>query len=189
MVTIYSVANFQDITTAQTRLLWGLRAHLAATPALKGGGLSREFLWTRYDLHRRRSRISDRGATSFNMNWRTVIIVIHVTRTRLVHLTTIVPRTMDICQVCGPTVAKPTHAISDVVAIRRIRPNPSGFIQDILSPLVHPQVGSNLRSEVVIRPYRSLAARIGHTRTSVSPIQRQYLQYDAHISNTASMEQ
>ena len=93
---------------------------------------------------------------------------------------------MDICQVYGPTAAKPTHAISDVVAIRRIRPNPSGFVQDILSPLVHPQVGSNLRSEVVIRPYRSLAARIGRTRAPVSPIRCQYLQYDASISNTTS---
>jgi hypothetical protein len=91
---------------------------------------------------------------------------------------------MDICQVYGPTAAKPTHAISDMVAIRRIRPNPPGFVQDMLSPLTHPQVGSSLCSEVVIRHYRSLAVRIGRTRTPVSPIRCSYLQYDARISNT-----
>ncbi len=32
------------VTTAQTQTPWELRAHLAATPALKEGGLSWEFL-------------------------------------------------------------------------------------------------------------------------------------------------
>jgi hypothetical protein len=90
---------------------------------------------------------------------------------------------MDTCQVYGLTVAKPTHAISDVVAIRRIRPNPSGFVQDMLSLLIHPQVGSNRCSEVMIQPSCNLAVRISRTQMPVSPIRHQYLQYDASISN------
>jgi hypothetical protein len=152
--------------------------------------------------HHRRSRISDRGTTSFNMNSHTVIIVIRVTRTRLVHLQPLFKEQWTYLRSTARQRLNrltPSQTWSPSDGSVRIRPDSSKTCSR--RSYTHQSARSYVlksRYELIVAwQHKSVTHGLQYLQSDasisnpmpVSPIRCQYLQYDASISNTASMEQ